>query len=157
MTRGQHGKRDTTEIDMRDATPFRHIGAAPTTARAIAFAAAALLVAASCSRATDEAAATRTLGDVVSAVPCVTRHDITYNDLPGASGAISGKVHVSDAACFERVLQALATLPDFNRSRGTTVYVSGVLPDGGSVVPQAFGLTQPPSLRDLRRRYAGGS
>ncbi len=112
-------------------------------------------MAAACSRATDEAAATRTLGTAVSALPCVTRHDITYNDLPGASGAISGKVHVRDAACFERALQALAALPDFNRSRGTTVYVSGVLPDGGSVVPQAFGLHQPPSLRDLRRRYAG--
>lgn len=129
--------------------PARH--AAPP---AIALAFAALLFAASCVRKTDEPAAGRLLGDAVTRVPCVLRHDVSYNDLPTASGALSGRVFVRDRACFESVLRAVAATPDFNHGRSTVVYLAGILPDGSAVLPEDFGFPPRPLLRLLRERYA---
>ena len=120
-------------------------------AAALPWCAAALIAA--CVPRTDEPAATRELGTVVSAVPCVSGHDLTYNDQPNASGAISGRVQVPDRACFETVLQALAGMRDFNHSRATVMYLTGQLPDGKAVLPEDFGFHPRPTLQAVREKY----
>ncbi len=107
----------------------------------------------SCVAATDEAAATREIGERISSVPCVTGHDASYNDLPQVSGALSGRVRVPDPACFEQVLRAIASMPDFNNERNTVVYLVGVTPDGKAVVPEDFGMPHKPLLRVVREHY----
>lgn len=119
--------------------------------------AACAIVLSGCVSATDEVAASRLLGNAASSLPCVSRHDIAYNDVASFDGSLSGKIHVSDPACFESALRAIALLPDFNGGRPTTVYLIGILPNGDVVMPEAFGFPTKPLLRLLRERYAARS
>jgi hypothetical protein len=104
----------------------------------------------------DEAMVAARLGAAVSAVPGTGGHTVTYNHQQYAGGALNGTVDVPDTATFESVLRTVTAVmvellgDDTDR---VTVYLSGRLPDGSPVVPGDLGLAQPPTGRELRRRF----
>ncbi|MCW2791282.1 MAG: hypothetical protein JWO76_380 [Nocardioides sp.] len=104
----------------------------------------------------DEAMVSARLGAAISAVPGTGAHTVTYNHQQYAGGALNGTVDVPDAATFEDVLRAAtATMVELlgDDTDRVTVYLSGRLPDGSAVAPGDLGLAQPPTGRELRRRF----
>jgi hypothetical protein len=104
----------------------------------------------------DEALVSARVGAAVSAVPGTGAHTVTYNHQQYAGGALNGTVDVPDGASFEAVLRtATAVLVELlgDDTDRVTVYLSGRLPDASPVVPGDLGLGQPPTGRELRRRF----
>lgn len=107
---------------------------------------AASCVLAACA-AFDEAALTRDFDDRVGRVACATSREVAFDVIADYHGSLWVKVGVPDRACFERVMAAVAQgLREVDDP--TSVRLIGVLPGGGAVTPEAFGL--PPG--DLMRR-----
>lgn len=103
-----------------------------------------------------EADVTAAVATAVDGVPGATAHDVAYNHLQYAAGALSGTVEVPGAAVFDEVLRAVhAALVELlgDDADRVVVYLSGRTPDGTTVAPAGLGLPDRPTGRDLARRY----
>lgn len=106
----------------------------------------------------DESVVAERLAAAVQAVPGVTAQGVSYNHQQYAGGAVTGTVDVRDSETFVVVLRAVTSTLVGLLGKDTdrvTVYLAGRTPDGEPVVPGDLGLAQPPTGRELARRFSG--
>lgn len=99
---------------------------------------------------------TSAVAAAVDGVSGAVAHDVAYNHLQYASGALSGTVDVPSAAVFDEVLRvvhrALVARLGIDAER-VVIYLSGRTPDGTTVAPADLALPDRPTGRDLARRF----
>ena len=99
---------------------------------------------------------TASVAAAVDGVPGAVAHDVAYNHLQYASGALSGTVDVPETAVFDEVLRAAhrALVAQLGAdAERVVIYLSGRTPDGATVAPVDLALPERPTGRDLARRY----
>lgn len=95
------------------------------------------------------------LSAALAQTPGVLEQHVVYTRLAGASASVSGTVVVDAAATYQAVLRTLVRQLTESLGRSAAdrvaVYVTARTDDPTPIVPATLGLSQKPSVAELRR------